>query len=104
MSHHPIGLQLDDLTPKQLRQILRGTVELSMLRGKRTTKGELADDDEDKETDDLVDLHREQSGDSNSPKVLKDDLPKGVTMPEEEEEEEEAGTVAEGKDKKGAKA
>jgi hypothetical protein len=88
MSHVPVGLDLDDLTPKQLRQILRGSMRASMPKGKKEEKeSDEESDEEAKENDDLVDLHREK-GDSKPPKVSKDDMPKGVTFPEEEEEEE----------------
>ena len=90
MSHKQlVGLDLDDLTPKQLRSLLRGAVRHSMLSSKMDEKK--ADDDADEEAsenDDLVNLHEEHKGDSRPPKVTKDDLPKGVTMPEEEDEEE----------------
>lgn len=84
----------EDLTPKQMRKILNSFRMESAMRHKRKKNRDMEEDededeDEDKENDDLVDLHREQTGDDNSPPVTKDDLPKGVTKPEDEEEEEE---------------
>ena len=98
MSHMPVGLDLDDLTPKQLRQILRGSMRASMPSHKKDDKErEESDEKDSRENDDLVDLDREK-GDSKPPKVQKDDLPKGVTFPEEEEEGPELASKT--KDKK----
>ena len=86
MSHMPVGLDLEDLTPKQLRKALSHYARASMPHSKRKKEGE-EDEDEDKEAednDDLVDLHREK-GDSKPPKVAKDDLPKGLFGDDEEE-------------------
>lgn len=89
MTHYAIGLDLEDLTPKQLRQMLRGHAMSSMLRGKRSKSPLGNDDDEDdqdeKANDDLVALDRER-GDSQPPKIQADDLPNGVTMPPAEEQ------------------
>ena len=83
------GVDLENLTPKQLRQMLRGDFMASMLRGKRSKSPLVNDDDEDdqdeKANDDLVALDRER-GDSRPPKIQADDLPNGVTMPPAEEQ------------------
>ncbi len=90
MSHKQlVGLDLEDLTPKQLRTLLRSAARNSVLNSKKDEKK--ADDDADEEAsenDDLVNLHEEHKGNSRPPKVTTDDLPKGVTMPEEDDEEE----------------
>jgi hypothetical protein len=72
-------LDLDDLTPRQLRRLLRGAAEKSMPRNKRA-KGE---------NDDLVSLHREK-GDSKPPKVEQDDLPDSAKNDLEPPPEEDA--------------
>jgi hypothetical protein len=84
-----VGLDLEDLTPKQLRALLRGAARHSILNSQKDEKeADDSADEEASENDDLVNLHEEHKGDSRPPKVTKDDLPKGVTMPEEEDEEE----------------
>lgn len=88
MSHDYAGLDLDDLTPKQLRKLLKGSLVSSMTRNRRKAAREDEDEDEPdtEENDGLVELHREKKGDDKSPKVTRDDLPRGVTMPESEDE------------------
>ena len=89
MSHDYAGLDLDDLTPRQLRKLLKGSIVSSMTRSRRKgAQEEVGDEDESdtKENDDLVNLHREKKGDDKAPKVTRDDLPRGVTMPESEDE------------------
>lgn len=89
-SHNLVGLDLEDLTPRQLRQLLRSAATSSMLRKDRSEKEkEEEDDDAANENDDLVDLHEEKKGKSGAPKVRSDDLPEGIEVEEEEEEEEE---------------
>jgi hypothetical protein len=87
-------LDLEDLTPRQLRKLLSGAARASMLRSKRPKDEDQDkdDDEQDKENDDLVDLHREKKGDSKPPKVDKDDLPESVKndldpVPEEDTKE-----------------
>ena len=85
MSHMPVGLDLEDMTPKQLRKALSHYARMSTIKGKR----EKGDDDEDKEDDennDLVDLHREK-GDSKPPKVQKDDLPEGLDFSDSDDDQ-----------------
>jgi hypothetical protein len=90
MSHDYSGLELEDLTPKQLRKLLKGSLISSMTRSRRKDAKSKDEDDDDyediKENDDLVSLHREKTGDSKSPAVTQADLPKGVTMPETEDD------------------
>ena len=89
MSNDYSGLELEDLTPKQLRKLLKGSLISSMTRSRRKEAKDKDEDDDDyediKENDDLVSLHREKKGDDKSPKVTQGDLPKGVTMPEPED-------------------
>lgn len=68
-------LDLDDLTPKQLRKMLHGLARGQKPHHEKSEK----EKDEDKEkaakdNDSLVDLDREK-GDSKPPKVNQDDLP-----------------------------
>lgn len=82
---HVVGLDLEDLTPRQLRALLRRAALAKMPAGKRPKEmQEECEDEECKENSDVVDLHEEHTGESKSPPVTKDDLPKGVTMPESE--------------------
>ena len=87
MSHHFIGLDPDEMTPRQLRLALRHAASAAMTHGARKKKeaeeSDKPDDDDDeaeeesKENDDLVDLAAEQGG-GKSPKVTKDDMPRGL--------------------------
>jgi hypothetical protein len=85
---HVVGLDLEDLSPAQLRKLLRHTMRNAQPRGKRE-KDEVEDDEDDEENEDLVDLHREKKGDSKPPKVTKDDLPKGANLGKESDEDED---------------
>jgi hypothetical protein len=86
---HVVGLDLEDLSPAQLRKLLRNSMRNSLPKGKRGKPEEDDEEDEDdEENEDLVDLHREKKGDSKPPKVMKDDLPKGLTSTEEDKEED----------------
>ena len=86
MSHVPVGLDIEDMTPKQLRKALSYYANMSTPKAKKDKdKGE-DEDKEASENDDLVDLHREKTGDSKPPKVKKDDLPAGFEIDDEEEE------------------
>lgn len=87
-------LDIEDLTPRQLRKLLSGAARASMMRSKRPKDDDRdeEDDDQDKENEDLVNLHREKKGDSKPPKVDKDDLPESVKndldpVPEEDTRE-----------------
>ena len=76
MSHQAIsGLDLDDLTPKQLRKVLNGIVRNQLPYGKKTDeeKEEHADKDEEKSKS-LADLKEAKNGKPKTPKVTKDDL------------------------------
>jgi hypothetical protein len=76
MSHQAIsGLDLDDLTPKQLRKMLNGLVRNQLPYSKKTDeeKEEHADKDEEK-SDALADLKEAKNGKPKTPKVMKDDL------------------------------
>jgi hypothetical protein len=86
---HVVGLDLEDLSPAQLRKLLRNSMRNSMPKGKRGKPQEDDEEDEDdEENEDLVDLHREKKGDSKPPKITKDDLPAGLTKSKEVEDEE----------------
>jgi hypothetical protein len=83
---HVVGLDLEDLSPAQLRKLLRHSMRNSMPKGKRgKPEDDAEDDDDDEENEDLVDLHREKKGDSKPPKVMKDDLPIGSKLEKEKE-------------------
>jgi len=83
---HVVGLDLEDLSPAQLRKLLRHTMRNSMPKGKRPPEDDTEEDDaDDEENEDLVDLHREKKGDSKPPKVTKDDLPKDAKLDKEED-------------------
>jgi hypothetical protein len=86
MSHIPVGLDIEDMTPKQLRKALSHYARISLPKGKRKEPEE--EDEDTDENDDLVNLHEEKKGDSKPPKVTKADLPKGFALDDEEEEEE----------------
>jgi hypothetical protein len=97
MASHLVGLDLEDLTPRQLRMILRGAARSSKpLHEKSSKEKDEEEDKAQKENDDLVDLHEEKSGDPKTPKVTKDDLPSGVIAEKknkkknDSEEEEDA--------------
>lgn len=83
MSHHFIGLDPDEMTPKQLRMALRHAANMAVVQANRKKKDDVEEDDEpseeEKENDDLVNLHASKKGDSKPPKVTKDDLPHAVT-------------------------
>lgn len=84
------SLHLHDLTRAQLLKLFTSAQHMSMLRDKRSDEEKDEEDDAvTNDNDDLVDLHKEKKGDSRPPKVQADDLPKGVTLPEEDDEEEE---------------
>ena len=81
MSHHVVGLDIEDMTPKQLRMALRHAANMSSMshRRKKDDKGEGDADEVEEENSELVDLHEEKKGDSKPPKVTEDDLPKVVS-------------------------
>jgi hypothetical protein len=86
---HVVGLDLEDLSPAQLRKLLRNSMRNSLPKGKRgKPEVDEEEDEDDEENEDLVDLHREKKGDSKPPKVMKDDLPKGLTSTAEDKEED----------------
>jgi hypothetical protein len=86
---HVVGLDLEDLSPAQLRKLLRNSMRNSLPKGKRgKPEDDMEEDEDDEENEDLVDLHREKKGDSKPPKVMKDDLPAGLTKTKDEEEED----------------
>lgn len=82
------SLDLDDLTPKQLRKILNG-VARSQLPYAKKTKEEQEEDKEraSKESEALADLHKEKKGDSKAPKVLPSDFP---AKDDEDEDEDDS--------------
>lgn len=78
MSHELVGLDMEDLTAKQLRKLLGGFAMRHLTAKDKEKAKEDSDEDADKENDDLVDLHEEKKGDSKPPKVTKGDLPPGL--------------------------
>lgn len=82
-------LDLEDLSPRQLRKLLRGAAESQKPYSKKSKEQKDEDDETaSKENDDLVDLHREK-GDSKPPKVEKDDLPDALKDEDEDESPED---------------
>jgi hypothetical protein len=82
-------LDLEELTPKQMRKILSGLARAQQPFGKKTKEEQDEDAKEaEKKNDSLVDLDREK-GDSKPPKVKSDDLP-GKKGTEEDDDEEDA--------------
>lgn len=83
-------LDIEDMSPKQLRKILHGMARAQQPFGKKSKEEQDKDrEDAEDENDSLVDLHREKSGDSKPPKVKKDDLPLGDKDKDEDEDEKE---------------
>lgn len=79
------SLELDDLTPRQLRKILNGVARSQLPYAKKTKEEQEEDKEEgNKRSADLADLHEENKGPSNPPKVLASDLPAGVVDDEDE--------------------
>ena len=79
-----VGLDLEDLTPRQLRQLLRMSARRGVMRGEKGDK-----DEKEKESDEaaeengkLVDLQEEKKGKSKAPEVAADDLPEGIEIEE----------------------
>lgn len=87
--HDLVGLDLDDLTPKQLRKLLSGFAKHRLSAPERKKVKEELDEEDSKENDDLVDLHEEKTGDSKPPKVTKDDLPRGFKVGKEGSKKDE---------------
>ena len=102
-------LELEDLTPKQLRKVLHGLAQAKLPSHRREKEEEEKESEKaESENESLVGLDRER-GDSKPPVVLDDDLPEslrpekkkrvkkkvevkkpdGEEIDEEEEEEEE---------------
>lgn len=79
IARHVVGLDPEDLTPKQMRQVIRGFQRMHLLAADKDEdeKDEDEDDAQD-ENDSVVDLKEETKGLSKAPKVKADDLPKGV--------------------------
>lgn len=92
MSHNAIsGLDLDDLTPKQLRKVLNGLVRNQLPYAKKTDeeKEDHADKDEE-ESNSLADLKESKSGKPKTPKVMKDDLGDEKDLPFRRKKKEDA--------------
>jgi hypothetical protein len=92
MSHQAIsGLDLDDLTPKQLRKVLNGLVRNQLPYAKKTDeeKESHAEKDEE-ESDALADLKESKNGKPKTPKVMKDDLGDEKDLPFRRKKKEDA--------------
>lgn len=84
-------LDIEDMSPKQLRKILNGIARSQQPFGKKTKEEQDKDREEaEEENDSVVDLHREKSGDSKPPEVTKDDLPLAKKKTKDEDEEEKS--------------
>lgn len=79
-------MDLEDLTPRQLRKAL-GRLMRSRLPAHKRSEEDREEDDkrEEKEREDLADLMAEKKN-TNTPKVTKDDVP--VSDDDEEDEDE----------------
>jgi hypothetical protein len=92
MSHQAIsGLDLDDLTPKQLRKVLNGLVRNQLPYAKKTDeeKESHAEKDEE-ESDALANLKEAKNGKPKTPKVMKDDLGDEKDLPFRRKKKEDA--------------
>lgn len=86
---HLVGLDPEDLTPKQMRMLLRGAGRHFLMRAQKDEEeAEDNADEEEAENEDVVNLHAEHTGDSKPPTVTRDDLPRGVTMPPREDKKD----------------
>lgn len=84
-------LDLEELTPRQMRKILNGLARSQQPFGKRSKEDQEEDTKKaEKENEALVKLDREK-GDSKPPEVLKGDLPKNKKPEEDEDEDKEDG-------------
>lgn len=84
------SLDLEDLTPRQLRKVLSGLTRSQLPYARKTAEEQEEDKERSaEESEALADLHREKKGDSKPPKVLESDLPKGAKVDVEEDDEEE---------------
>lgn len=97
-----LGIDPEHLTTRQMRMILRDMARtLSYTRpGQKSKDTEKGDEDEVlNDNDDLVALDEESHGKPKTPKVYKDDLPKGSEdlLAEDEDEEEEEPAQKKGK-------
>jgi hypothetical protein len=80
-------LDIDDLPPKVLRKMLR---QLMAKKGKpRSEQGEKAEDDAEKEREDLADLHAEHKGKGPDIPVTDDDLPEALKGQDDDEDSED---------------
>ena len=82
------ALDLEDLTPKQLRKMI-GRIMRSRLPNHKKTDEEKAEsaDKEAKDKDDLAELMAEGKN-TNTPKVSKDDLPKSGKDDDEDDDDD----------------
>lgn len=83
MSTHELsGLDLDDLTPKQLRKMLNGLVRNQLPYAKKTDEEkESHADKDDEESKALADLKEKKSGKPKTPKVEEADLVDSKDLP-----------------------
>lgn len=95
MSHHLLtSLDIEDMTPKQLRKLLNGVVR-SQLPYHKKTKEEQEEDAEkvDSEADAVADLHAESKGKDPIPKTDKPKLPEGVAESDNDDEVAESRKI-----------
>jgi len=81
------GLDLDDLTPAQLRKLIKKMMARG-LRKKEDDDKELEKAEEEREK--LSKLREESNGKGPSPKVKEDDMPEGLRDDEEDEDEKDS--------------
>lgn len=79
------SIDIDDLKPSVLKRLLRQAL-LKESKGEKSKERDA--DADDKEKEDLADLHEEQKGGSKAPKVESDDLPEDLKRAAGDEEEE----------------
>lgn len=82
-------LDLEDLTPKQLRKILGGFAMRHLTAKDKAEAKKDSEEEADKENDDVVALHEEKKGDSKPPKVTKGDLPPGLKIAADKDEKKD---------------
>lgn len=77
---HVVGLDLEDLTPRQLRHLLRMSARRGIVRDQKDEDDDKEADKAAEDNDDVVSLQEEKKGKSQAPKVAADDLPEGVEI------------------------
>ena len=80
------GLDIDELTPAQLRKLLRRVMAKGLSRSKEEKDEDIEKAEEEREK--LSKMREESNGKGPSPKVKKEDLPSGLSSDDDEEEDD----------------